>query len=250
MTRTIRHGRSRSTALSSSKSIVARFAKVAAQYASQTAICGNGEKWTYEELERRTNQVARAILDRTLPGIGCIAYLVSHSPNMVICALGGAQGGKGILMSLSCDRRSRLCETSFVMRRRIYCSPMRLTKRLPEALPGMTYPSFGSKRLTRAIPETPLRLTITPSDPAAIFYTSGSTGRPKGVVKSHRAVLHRAWLCAQYNSINTTDRQSLLTYCSFCVIGSRHLRSASERCRVGIVRRCIARIHGIAYLDR
>ena len=92
---------------------------------------------------------------------------------------------------------------------------MRLTKQPPEALPAMTGPSSCSKRLTRAIPATPLRPTITPSDPAAIFYTSGSTGRPKGVVKSHRAVLHRAWLCAQYDSINTTDRQSLLTYCTF-----------------------------------
>ena len=60
-----------------------------------------------------------------------------------------------------------------------------------------------------------LGLTPTPNDPAVIFYTSGSTGRPKGVVKSHRAVLHRAWLGAQYNSISPQDRQSLLTYCSF-----------------------------------
>ncbi|MEX0827914.1 MAG: AMP-binding protein, partial [Haliea sp.] len=62
---------------------------------------------------------------------------------------------------------------------------------------------------------TPVGLTIHPSDPAVIFYTSGSTGQPKGVVKSHRALLHRAWLCSQYEAINTTDRQSLLTYFTF-----------------------------------
>ena len=28
-------------------------------------------------------------------------------------------------------------------------------------------------------------------------------------------MLHRAWLCGQYDGINLTDRQSLLTYCSF-----------------------------------
>ena len=34
-------------------------------------------------------------------------------------------------------------------------------------------------------------------------------------MKSHRAVLHRAWLSAQHDAIAPGDRQSLLTYCSF-----------------------------------
>ena len=65
------------------------------------------------------------------------------------------------------------------------------------------------------MPRAPLDVAASPSDPAAIYYTSGSTGRPKGVVKSHRALLHRAWLSAKYDRVSPADRQSLLTYCSF-----------------------------------
>jgi len=70
--------------------IVARFAKVAAQHASQTAICGNGEECTYEELERRTNQVARAIIDRLCAGTTAFvddlpvhhASVAKHAPDV------------------------------------------------------------------------------------------------------------------------------------------------------------------------
>src|SRR5699024_4544763 len=58
-------------------------------------------------------------------------------------------------------------------------------------------------------------VSILPRDPAAIFYTSGSTGRPKGVLISHRTVLHRAWLCTQYERPGVGDRLSFLTTCSF-----------------------------------
>jgi acyl-coenzyme A synthetase/AMP-(fatty) acid ligase len=194
--------------------IVARFAKVAAQHASQTAICGNGEECTYEELERRTNQVARAILDRASPGFGCIAYLVNHSPNMVICALAALKAGKAFLclypaMPLTA-RRDIIRDAA---------PELLLTdvshETVARGLAGNDLPIIRLAEIDARYSGDALRLTITPNDPAAIFYTSGSTGRPKGVVKSHRAVLHRAWLCAQYDSINTKDRQSLLTYLSF-----------------------------------
>jgi len=196
------------------KSIVTRFTKVAAQYASQTAICGNGEQWRYEELDCRTNQLARAILQRTLPGSGCVAYLVRHSPNMVICALGALKAGKAFLC---------------------LCPALPLTALqdiVRDAAPDLVLTDSSHEPVARSIAEDdlfilrldevdsrysvePVGLTVTPNDPAAIFYTSGSTGRPKGVVKSHRVLIHRAWLCDQYDSINPTDRQSLLTYCSF-----------------------------------
>src|SRR6478672_6030568 len=196
------------------QSIVTRFTKVAAQCASQTAICGHGEQWTYEELDRRTNQVARAILERTLPRNGCVAYLVRHSRNMLICALGALKAGKAFLCLYPALPLTALRDV------------------VRDAAPDLLLTDTSHETVARSIAEDHLlilrldeidarysadsvTLAVTPNDPAAIFYTSGSTGRPKGVVKSHRAVIHRAWLCGQYDSISPTDRQSLLTYCSF-----------------------------------
>ncbi len=196
------------------QSIVARFARVAAQCASQTAICGDGEQWTYHELDRRTNQIARAILERARPDSGCVAYIVRHSPDMVMCALGALKAGKASLCLYPALPLTALQDVV-----RDAAPDALLTDGAHEAvarsIAGDDLPVVRLDEINARYSQDPLGLTVQPNDPAVIFYTSGSTGRPKGVIKSHRAVVHRAWLCAQYNSINTRDRQSLLTYCSF-----------------------------------
>jgi amino acid adenylation domain-containing protein len=196
------------------QSLVTRFAKVAAQCASQAAVCGKGEQWTYEVLDRRTDQVARAILDRAVPGSGCVALLVRHSPDMVIGALGALKAGKAFLCLYPAlplaDWREILRDAA---------PELLLTDAFHAAaagsLAGDGLPILPLEEIDGRYSADALNLAIAPTDPAAIFYTSGSTGKPKGIVKSHRAVLHRAWLCAQYDSICRTDRQSLLTYFSF-----------------------------------
>lgn len=196
------------------ESIVARFDKVAARYAAQLALSGSGEEWTYAELDRRTNQIARAILDRTAPGPSCIAYLVGHSPNMVICALAALKAGKAYLClhptvplaaqrDIVADAAPDLLLTDAA------------NQKAAHDLAGDHLSVVDLEAIDARTSDNSLPLAIAPGDPAAIFYTSGSTGRPKGVVKAHRAVLHRAWLCAEYDAVTPQDRQSLLTYCSF-----------------------------------
>src|SRR4051812_21120504 len=77
--------------------IVARFQAVVAQRPSDVALAGNGRCWTFEQLDRRTDQVAEAIDERTPVGVGCVAYLVDHSPEMVICALAVLKADKAYL---------------------------------------------------------------------------------------------------------------------------------------------------------
>ena len=196
------------------ESIVARFDKVAERYPLQIALSGNSEEWTYAELDRRTNQVARAILDRTVPGRGCVAYLVVHSPAMVICALAALKAGKAYLClhpnvplatqrDIVSDAAPDLLLTDAA------------NQNAARDLAGDLLRVVDLEGIDARASDDPCDLPIDGSDPAAIFYTSGSTGRPKGVVKAHRAVLHRAWLCAEYDLVIPQDRQSLLTYCSF-----------------------------------
>lgn len=194
-------------------SIPARFDKVVRNLASHVAIGGGDRPWTYDEVDRRTNQLARAILERTQSGHGCVAYLVDHSPEMVICALAVLKAAKAFLcvhpaMPLKAQRDIigdaapdlLLTDAAHAAAARDLVDDDRLL--LLEDI-DLRYSADA------------LQVPVDPRDPAAIFYTSGSTGRPKGVVKSHRTVLHRAWLCAGYDGLAATDRQSLLTYCSF-----------------------------------
>ena len=195
------------------ESIPARFDKVVRKNAGHVAI-GGARPWTYGDIERRTNQLARAILDRTQPGRGCVAYLVDHSPDMVICALAALKAAKAFL----CIHPGM--------------PPKAQHDIVSDAAPDLLLADAAHATAARGLVDDSSRIlllddidagysadalhvAVDPGDPAAIFYTSGSTGRPKGVVKSHRTVLHRAWLCARYDGVNATDRQSLLTYCSF-----------------------------------
>jgi non-ribosomal peptide synthetase component F len=76
------------------QTVPARFERVACRLPDQEALVGNGQRWTYQELNRRVNQLAHAIRTRTRPGLGCVAFLVDHSPGMVITTLAVLKAGK------------------------------------------------------------------------------------------------------------------------------------------------------------
>ncbi len=194
--------------------IPTRFAKIARACGSRVAIGGDKQQWTYSELDRRTNQVARAILANTQPGHGCVAYLVDHSPDMIVCALAALKAAKAFLCihpgTPAAAQRDIIRDAA---------PDLMLTNALWAQAAHDLVGGKNQVLLLDAIgadySADALHVAVKPGDPAAIFYTSGSTGQPKGVVKSHRMVLHRAWLCAQDDQVTPADRQSLLTYCSF-----------------------------------
>ncbi len=195
-------------------SIVARFSRVTAAFPNQVAVAGNGQRWTYAELNSRTNQIARAILERATRGTGCVAYLVGHSPDMVVCALAILKAGKAYLCihpGLPAAAMRDVCADAIPDL--ILCD----AAHAPAAreIAGGTRRVLVLDEIDAGSSAADLESTLTPEQPAVIFYTSGSTGRPKGVVKSHRAVLHRAWLASQYDLVRPGDRHSLLTYCGF-----------------------------------
>lgn len=196
------------------QSVPVRFAKVVARCADRTAITGNGRSLSYRELDQRSSEVAQAILARSRTGSSCVAYLVDHSPDMVICALAALKAGKAFLcihpgiplagqQDIVADAAPELllADAAHAQAARSLAG---------DELPVLLLDEVGGEPSDAAPAPAP-----TADTPAAIFYTSGSTGRPKGVYKDHRMVLHRAWLCARYDAIGIGDRQTLMTYCSF-----------------------------------
>ena len=195
-------------------SIVSRFGKIVALQPSASALSGAGEAWTYADLGRRASQVGRAVLDRVGLGRACVAYLVDHSPAMVICAFGCLNAVRPYLCL-----HPNMPVTALRDIIRDAAPALVITDLAHEAIARDAcdggVPLLLLDEIGTDAPLAPLDLEIDPADPAVVFYTSGSTGRPKGVAKSHRTVLHRAWLCARYDGVSPQDRQSLLTHCSF-----------------------------------
>ena len=196
------------------QSIPARFEQVVRCFPHSIALTGNARQWTYSELNSTVNRIACAIRALTPPEVGCVAFLLEQSPEMVIATLAVMKAGKAYLgihpempaaaqRGIIRDAAPELILTTAKLRSRTREIADGACEVLVIDEPGERYPDQN------------LELSIRPQDPSSIFYTSGTTGKPKGVVKSHRAVLHRVWLSTQHDVIVPADRQSLLTHVSF-----------------------------------
>ncbi len=196
------------------QSIPARFEQVVSYYADNIALVGNNQRLTYQELNKRVNQVAHAIKAITVSQIDCVAFLVDYSPNMIVTTLAVLKARKIYLAihpqmpvlaqrQIVEDAQPELMVTTGFLKDR--------AKSITEGL----CPILVLDEIDAAYPENNPEISINPHDLSTIFYTSGTTGQPKGVVKSHCNILHRVWLAVQHDGICSTDRQSLLTYSSF-----------------------------------
>ncbi len=196
------------------QTIPARFEAVVRTWPDRLALSGEGRAWTHERLNDHANRIAHAVLARTPSGAGRIAYLVPHSPEMVVATLAALKAGKtyvAIHPRLPKEAQAgilRDVEPDLLL-------ATRATEQEARALAAGTCEVLVLDDVPADGPSPNPRDACTPRDASTLFYTSGSTGQPKGVVKSHRAVLHRAWLSTQHDRITPDDRQSLLTHCAF-----------------------------------
>jgi len=196
------------------QTVPVRFEQAVRCFPGLVALVGDGQRWTYLDLNRRVNQIAHAIRAFTGPGIGCVAFLLDHSPEMVIATLAVLKAAKVYLAIHPGTPVTAQREIVRDAAPELMLTTAKLESRAREITSGacaVLRLDDIDERYSEADPQVMCK----PCDPSTIFYTSGTTGQPKGVLKSHRAVLHRVWLSAQHDAIAPGDRQSLLTYCSF-----------------------------------
>ena len=196
------------------QTVPGRFAQVVRTFPDHVALTGKGRQWTYRELDHHANGLAHAIRAHARPGSGCVAYLVDHSPEMVVATLAVLKAGKTYLALYPAMPAARQADIVRDVGPELIVASAAHEGRAREIAAGscpILRLDEGEAASTADGPELDTR----PGQPSTLFYTSGSTGQPKGVVKSHRAVMHRIWLAVQHDAITAADRQSLLTHCSF-----------------------------------
>lgn len=197
------------------QSVPARFEQIVERFADCVAVVGNGERLTYRALNGRANAIAEAIAARTAPGPGCVAFLVDHSPEMVACVLGVLKAGKiqlAIHPGMPGPAQHEIVRDAAP--ELILASAAHLS-RAGEIAGAGTCPVVNLDDVDRLRSVDNPPIATGPDDLSTIFYTSGTTGQPKGVMKNHRALMHRMWLAGVHDEVVPTDRQSLLTSCSF-----------------------------------
>jgi amino acid adenylation domain-containing protein len=184
---------------------------------AEALVCGQ-ERFTYEELDRRANQLARHL--RSL-GVGpdvLVGVCVDRSPDMLIGLLGVLKAGGAYVPLDPTFPPPRLA----MMWEDARCPVLLTQTRLRDRLPGTggrivcldaDWPAITEGDATR------LKTAASAGHLAYVIYTSGSTGRPKGVAIEHRAVVNLLWSMARRPGLTARDSLVAVTTLSFDIAG-------------------------------
>ena len=166
------------------------FTERAVQTPAKTALEFEGQKLTYDELNQKSNQLARYLLEIDLSPKTIIGLCIEPSLEMVIGLLGILKAGCAYLPidpAYPPERISFMLEDSQTP---VVLTRKRTVSRFKSSKARIISLDADENHLYRMNNKTPDTSTA-PDHPAYVIYTSGSTGRPKGVVGLHRGAVNR-----------------------------------------------------------
>ncbi|MEU7576503.1 amino acid adenylation domain-containing protein [Streptomyces sp. NPDC041068] len=170
---------------------------------------------TYEELDRRAEQLARRLRAHGAGPEQYVAVAVPRSAELMVALLGVHKAGAAYLpvdLDYPAERVAFMLGDSGA---RTVVTTAEAAGRLP-AVAGLQPLVVDAEDVPETEPDAPVR-PAGPDHPAYLIYTSGSTGRPKGVAVTHRAIVNRlAWMQSAYG-LDVDDRVLQKTPSSFDV---------------------------------
>lgn len=181
-----------------------------------TAVVFEGKKITYEELNRRANQLANYLTNIGAEPEVLIGICMERSLEMVIGLLGILKSG-GAYVPLDpgypSERLSFMVEDSSTP---ILLTQTRLLELLPKNDAKVICLDSDWETIEKERSEFCCK-DVKSDNLAYMIYTSGSTGKPKGAMNTHRGIVNRIlWMQEQYR-LNQEDRVLQKTPFSFDV---------------------------------
>ena len=165
--------------------IIKYFEEQVVKEPNKIALISNGNKITYEELNKKANMLAKYIVNRGIKKDDVIGIMVNRSPEMII----------GLIAILKCGATYLPIDSEYPIDRISYMIENSETKTvLVNNKTEKLIPQNCSKinielKNTEIYKETNIQnidIDIEPNTLAYLIYTSGSTGKPKGVKITHR----------------------------------------------------------------
>ncbi|GER90177.1 hypothetical protein KDW_43390 [Dictyobacter vulcani] len=189
------------------------FAAQAQRTPLATALIVGTERVSYEQLNRRANQVAQYLCKQGVGPDVLVGVCMERSVDMIVGILGILKAGGAYVPLDPNYPQERLTFSLQDTQAPILLTQAALTQRLP-AYGGhiicldTDWPTIEQERI-----EAPTT-TVSAEHLAYVIYTSGSTGVPKGVAIAHRSTLGLLyWARDQYTA---TDLAGVLAATSIC----------------------------------
>ncbi len=160
------------------------FMAQAAQKPEETAVVFEGQAFTYGQLDRMSNALARILREKGV-GRGQIVPIIAKRSHLILAAMFGVLKAGAAYMpvdpSYPADRVKYMLELAQ--------AKLALTLGYSDAL-GLENLELSALELTANT--EPVENCNDPEDLCYIIFTSGSTGQPKGVTLCHRNVMNYA----------------------------------------------------------
>ncbi len=191
-----------------------QFSRQAAETPSKVAVEFGSRSLTYEQVEKRSNQLARFLRSEGVDTGDLVGVCVERNEQMLVSLLGVLKSGAGYVPldpGYPSDRLQYMCEHSGL---KLVVTQASLHEKVAE---------FGKPQLAvdtheqqiSALDTSPIDSGAGPTDICYVIYTSGSTGKPKGVQVPHGAVVNFLVSMQQEPGFTCDDSVLAVTTISF-----------------------------------
>ncbi|MEC1679571.1 amino acid adenylation domain-containing protein [Bacillus mojavensis] len=185
----------------------------AAQHPFHTAIEDGSKQVSYQELDKRSNQIARYLIHKGISRDHFAAVSMKHSPDLIAVLLGILKAGGAYVPidpEYPAERIQYILENSeaaFFITDPLF----EIDCRLPSHVKKISFDCAMFHDLDTG----QLDIKNDPSDIAYMIYTSGSTGQPKGVMIEHQSLVNYIISASQNYTSSQSDSFALYSSIAF-----------------------------------
>ena len=165
-----------------------------------------GTTWTYQELNRRANRLAHALIASGVQRGEVVAVAMESPPSLAVAMLGALKAGTPTVFLDLKSPKSRLKEILMDSGAATLVSDGEPPPIHDEDAGTQAQPQIIDLRRTTDSSEDDPGIPADGRDLMSIFYTSGTTSRPKGICRSQSQATFEAWTFVREMSVTPEDR--------------------------------------------
>ena len=200
------------------RSVHQLFEAQAAKTPNAIAVVFGNRQLTYNELDRRANQLAHHLIKLGATPDGLIGICLERSLEMAVGLLGILKAGSAYVPLDPAYPRDRIAYMLENAEAPLLVTQQSLTENLPATEAKTVLIDSDWPEIAKQSERSPA-LTLDPANRAYVIYTSGSTGKPKGVQIPHRAVVNFLTTMAKQPGLQASDRLLAVTTLCFDIAG-------------------------------